>query len=84
MTKRLHDIMPYGSSLLIEKIECRNHILRNYGQKLLGITKKTEYPCFIRKFINRNIMRFRTAITKSIKYRKNLNNSFYEQIEGTN
>lgn len=76
--------MPYGPNVLIEKIECRNHILRNYGQKLLGITKKTEYPRFLRKFIIWNIMRFRTAVTKGVKYRKNLSESYYEKIEGKN
>lgn len=82
VTKKLNDVMPYGPNVSIEKIECRNHILRNYGQKLLKITKKTEYPCFMRKFIIRNIMRFRTAVTKGVKYRKNLSESYYEKIEG--
>lgn len=50
----------------------------------MALTKKTYYPCHIRKFIIRNIIRFRTAITKSIQYRKQkqLNQSLYEQIEG--
>lgn len=74
--------MPYGPMLLVEKIECRNHILRNYGQKLMGITKKTDYPCYLRKFISRNILRFRTAVTKAINHRKNLNDTMQEKIEG--
>ncbi|XP_050063239.1 uncharacterized protein LOC126552568 [Aphis gossypii] len=82
VSKRLHELLPYGPRLLVEKIECRNHILRNYGQKLMALTKKTLYPCYIRKFITRNIIRFRTAITKSIAYRKNLDQSLYEKIEG--
>lgn len=49
VTKRLNDVMPYGPNLLIEKIECHNHILRNYGQKLIGITKTTEYSLFYTK-----------------------------------
>jgi len=74
--------MPYGPKLLVEKIECRNHILRNYSQKLMNITRITKYPCFIRKFISRNIIRFKTAITKSIRYRKNVDESNYQKIEG--
>lgn len=50
----------------------------------MALSRNTIYPCFIRKFIIRNIIRFRTAITKSIKYRKNLNQSLYEKIEGEN
>ncbi|XP_029342286.1 uncharacterized protein LOC103310448 [Acyrthosiphon pisum] len=82
VTKRLNEVMPYGPTFLVEKIECRNHILRNYSQKLMNLTRITKYPCFIRKFIVRNIIRFRTAITKSIKYRKNLDESNYQKIEG--
>lgn len=82
VTKKLNEIMPYGPKLLVEKIECRNHILRNYGQKLMSLTKKTEYPCYLRKYISRNILRFRTAITKAIKYRKNIDEATYEKIEG--
>jgi len=74
--------MPYGPKLLVEKIECRNHIIRNYCQKLQSFTKKTEYPCYLRKYITRNILRFRTAITRAIKYRKNMNESTYQNIEG--
>ncbi|XP_060853836.1 uncharacterized protein LOC132931819 [Rhopalosiphum padi] len=82
VTKRLHELLPYGPRLLVEKIECRNHILRNYCQKLMALTRNTTYPCYIRKFIIRNTIQFRTAITKSIKYRKNLDQSLYEKIEG--
>ncbi|XP_025191885.1 uncharacterized protein LOC112592111, partial [Melanaphis sacchari] len=82
VTKKLNEVMPYGPMLLVEKIECRNHILRNYGQKLMGLTKKTDYPCYLRKFISRNILRFRTAVTKAINHRKNLNDTMQEKIEG--
>ncbi|XP_029348145.1 uncharacterized protein LOC100575276 isoform X2 [Acyrthosiphon pisum] len=82
VTKKLNEVMPYGPMLLVEKIECRNHILRNYGQKLMGLTKKTDYPCYLRKFISRNILRFRTAVTKAINHRKNLDDTMQEKIEG--
>lgn len=64
--------MPYGPSLLIQKIECRNHLLRNYGTKLSALTKNTAYPIHVRKHIKSNLLRFRNAITKSIEYRKEL------------
>ncbi|CAI6362268.1 unnamed protein product [Macrosiphum euphorbiae] len=80
--KRLNEVMPYGPTFLIEKIECRNHILRNYGQKIMHLTRKTEYPGFIRKFISKNVLRFRTAITKAIKYRNRIDESHYNKIEG--
>lgn len=82
VTKRLHEVMPYGPKFLIQKIECRNHILRNYCQKLMNLTRVTKYPCFIRKFISRNILRFRTAVTKAIKHRKITNETFSKKSEG--
>lgn len=55
ITKRLHEVIPYAPKFSIEKVECRNHILRNYCQKLMNLTRITKYPCFIIKFILRNI-----------------------------
>jgi len=42
VTKRLNDILPYGPNLRVEKIECRNHMLRNYSQKISALAKRTE------------------------------------------
>lgn len=30
------DLKPHGASCDIEKIECKNHLLRNYGKKTKG------------------------------------------------
>lgn len=65
--------MPYGPSLIVQKIECRNHLLRNYGTKLAALTKNIKYPIHLRKHIHTNAIRFRTAIVKSIEYRNTLN-----------
>lgn len=73
--KRLNEALPYGSCFMIEKIECRNHLLRNYCQKLTVVAKLTQYPIILRKHILSNILRFRSDITKAIKYRKNNSNS---------
>lgn len=82
VTKRLLEVLPYGPNCLVEKIECRNHLLRNYCQKLGNITKKTNYPVNVRKFIIKNALRFRTAIIKAIRYRKIKNKSISQQISG--
>eukprot|EP00102_Acyrthosiphon_pisum_P021135 XP_016658345.1 PREDICTED: uncharacterized protein LOC107883228 [Acyrthosiphon pisum] len=75
VTKRLSEIMPYGPKFHIKKIECRNHLLRNYVTKLSLVTKNIKYPYLnLRKHIQSNIMRFRTAIVKSIEYRSKLIN----------
>jgi len=73
VTKRLKDILPYGPHFLVEKIECRNHMLRNYMQKLTAIAKKSIFPINLRNFILLHIMRFRTGIVRAIRYRKKEN-----------
>lgn len=82
VSKRLSEILPYGPNLLVEKIECRNHLLRNYMQKLSAISKNTAFPISLRKFMQTNIMRFRTAVVKAISYRKNEGKTTSEKIEG--
>ncbi|KAL4085368.1 hypothetical protein QTP88_027227 [Uroleucon formosanum] len=73
--KRLSEIMPYGPKFHIQKIECRNHLLRNYGTKLSLLAKNIRHPYLnLRKHIQSNIIRFRNAIVKSIEYRSQLIN----------
>lgn len=72
VTKRLREIMPYGPIFFIEKIECRNQLLRNYGTKLTGITKNTKYSITVRNHIKNNLIRFRNAITKAMNFRSKL------------
>jgi len=64
--------MPYGPRLQVIKIECRNHLLRNYGTKLRAMTLNTKYPISLRNHIKSNMLRFRFSITKAIEYRNSL------------
>lgn len=80
--KRLKEIMPYGYSCVVQKVECRNHLLRNYCQKIMALTKKTEYSIQIRNYIANNAMRFRTAITKSIAHHKDADGTMFNKING--
>lgn len=67
--------MPYGPKFHIQKIECRNHLLRNYGTKLSLLAKNIRHPYLnLRKHIQSNIIRFRNAVVKSIEYRNKLIN----------
>ncbi|KAK5645076.1 hypothetical protein RI129_006376 [Pyrocoelia pectoralis] len=69
--KKLVEVAPYGPTFLIKKIECRNHLLRNYINKLSDLTKDTKYPVALRKKLsNRDVLgRFRNAVTKAVEYR---------------
>jgi len=82
--KRLHQTLPYGPKLLVDKIECRNHILRNLGQKISQLTKNNKYPGHLRNLLNQKqkCNKFRTAITMAIQYRKSLCNSEVNKIKG--
>lgn len=82
VTKRLKEIIPYGPARLIEKIECRNHLLRNFSTKIAAITKNTKFPVLLRQFISSNIIKFSTAIRKAIEYRKNCNAQEHEKLSG--
>lgn len=67
----LIETRPYPN-LTVEKIECSNHLLRNYCSKLKGLTVDSKQgPIRLRKVVGSNILRLRTAVTKAIAYRKN-------------
>jgi len=74
VTKRLNEVLPYGSNFHIQKIECSNHLLRNYSQKMTALGKKTEYPILLRKHILSHILRFRSDVTKAVRYRNLVTN----------
>jgi len=84
VSKRLKQIMPYGPKFFIEKIECRNHLLRNLGQKITGLIKNTKYPIHLRTFINNQVKlnKFRSAITMAVQYRNSINDSNTDKIKG--
>jgi len=67
---------------LVQKIECCNHILRNYSTKLSALTKNTKYPTYLRQLITKNITKACVAIRKAIQYRKNLNINNIAKIKG--
>lgn len=74
MTKLMRE-MPYGISLPVQKIECTNHLLRNYCNKMRELVKKPRnvkgpVPMILRKHLGDNLLRLRTAITSAIKFRK--------------
>lgn len=55
VSTHLKQTMLYGFTFFIEKIECKNHLLSNLGQKISGLVKNTKYPVYIRTFLNNQI-----------------------------
>ncbi|CAG9135197.1 unnamed protein product [Plutella xylostella] len=80
--KKILDSNPYGN-YTVEKIECRNHVLRNFCNKMRATAKETKYSLQHRKTLtNERIMAMRKAIINSIKHKKEETdtNSKHEQI----
>lgn len=69
--KKILDSRPYDN-LTVEKIECKNHLLRNACNKLKQIVtcRKNGYIS-LRKLIENKIRRLRAAVTEAVKHRKN-------------
>lgn len=67
---KILEAKPYDNHT-VEKIECRNHILRNFCNKLRAVSKETKYSLAHRKTLtNEKIMGMRKVIMKSMKYHK--------------
>lgn len=73
---RLLITMPYGPNLVVKKVECKNHLLRNFCSKLKQLGKKTNnHKGYVsvptRKKVESNVLRLRRAVVGAIQYRKN-------------
>ncbi|KAG8233224.1 hypothetical protein J437_LFUL012429 [Ladona fulva] len=71
---RLAKAMPYSIELVVEKIECSNHILRNYCKKLHPLALKSSnsqgpVPLILSKKLQIALPRLRSAVTGAIKFR---------------
>ncbi|CAG9763584.1 unnamed protein product [Ceutorhynchus assimilis] len=78
--KRILEVHPY-ENIRVKKIECKNHLLRNYSKKIRDLVKDTQAgPLNLRKIIEQNQLRLRWAITKAISHRKNENGSLDQKI----
>lgn len=77
---KLIELKPY-KNLIIEKIECRNHLFRNFNTKLSDFLKDTKFNLSSRKLVRKNEKRFVGAIRKAVSYRKEMDASFEDQIQ---
>lgn len=85
--KKILEARPY-KTLTVEKIECKNHLLRNVCNRLRDLTtssvknKKTgTSTILLRKVIGDRILRIRSAITKAIEFRQSENSLHPQKIE---
>ncbi|KAF4524632.1 hypothetical protein B566_EDAN014264 [Ephemera danica] len=75
--KKIREANPYKKyNIVVEKIECRNHLLRNFDSKMRAIAStgaRIHGTGIHRKKIGDNRMRMRTAVSCAIKHRKSEN-----------
>ncbi|KAK5648395.1 hypothetical protein RI129_003287 [Pyrocoelia pectoralis] len=74
--KKLCIAKPYGHKVSIKKIQCVNHLLRNYCSKLREV-----FVPYLRTTLGNNIMRLRIGIKKAILYRRSQTLSLEQQVE---
>lgn len=77
--KSILDANPYNS-IVVEKIECTNHLLRNYCTKLDELAKNTSQPLRLRKVLSQNILRLRRSVTGAVKHNVQTEKTFNEKI----
>ncbi|KAJ3643704.1 hypothetical protein Zmor_026400 [Zophobas morio] len=63
----LRKARPYGLDTVLQKLECANHICRNFNNKIKELIKKTRnnvgpVPVTIRKILQNNLSRLRISI----------------------
>ncbi|KAI5631791.1 yqaJ-like viral recombinase domain-containing protein [Phthorimaea operculella] len=77
--KKILDSRPYGD-LIVEKIECKNHLFRNFCNALVKLSQDTKFPPELRKFLKERYMRLRTGVNYAIKHWSSRNLPFKQKI----
>ena len=68
MSTKIRDSNPY-QNVMIKKIECRNHLLRNLSSKIKEVTKSKGRFGALRHAIENRTLRIRTTVTKAVQFR---------------
>ena len=71
---KIVEARPYVDTT-VEKIECRNHLVRNYSAKLKDLTTNTKFSCKERKLLESRLLRLRSGVKGAIQHNKQVANS---------
>lgn len=78
--KNILESRPYPG-VLIQKIECTNHLLRNYNGKNLGLKTDTSIPLSERKLLtSERLIRLRKAVRSSVRHWQTQNLTESEKV----
>lgn len=79
--KRILDNDPYGEyKVQVQKIECTNHLLRNFGRRINDIVTKGQHK-ELREIVKQNALRLRTGVKKAAEYRFTQKVNLADQIK---
>lgn len=76
---RIVNSHPYPN-ITVQKIECSNHLIRNYCNHIEKITKDTGFPLEFRKIISSNKLRLRKAVVGAANYRMQSTSALDQKI----
>lgn len=78
--KMILDTRPYDN-LMVEKIECKNHLLRNFCNKLRDLARNSKLGHIdLRRKIGHKVKSMREGVTKAIFYRKSSTDELPQKI----
>lgn len=80
--KKLRDFPPYPN-VVVEKIECTNHLLRNLSNRIreAGNTGGRNVSK-LKKAVTNSVMKIRNAVVKAVTFRRNNKVSWQSKISG--
>ncbi|XP_063235828.1 uncharacterized protein LOC134541192 [Bacillus rossius redtenbacheri] len=80
--KKILEARPY-KNITVEKIECRNHLLRNYRRKLMNVSENSSLGiAALRKVVCNKISKIVSGVQKAVAYRKTENTIQNNRIQG--
>ncbi|XP_063226423.1 uncharacterized protein LOC134533104 [Bacillus rossius redtenbacheri] len=78
--KKILEARPYDN-LTVEKIECRNHLLRNYRKKIISASENTNLgTTILRKIVYSKMSKLSIGVQKAIAYRKSQDTDFQVKV----
>lgn len=80
VAKKLRDFPPYPN-IVVEKIECTNHLLRNLCNKIRK-AGSSGGKNILKKVVTISVMKIRNAVVKAVTFRRNSKGSRDQKIAG--
>ena len=78
--KKLRDFPPYPN-IVVQKIECTNHLLRNLSNKIREASSTgSRSNSKLKKVVEHSVMKIRNAVVKAVEFRRNRKVSWQKKV----